>query len=129
VFYDRVAIRWRTWAKAPHRVFPPETFGPAEALLAKAATAADHDREARTRVAFLQIGLAHAKLCTEVSQRLTLADPASTVERGKDKLAELLAFRRKHEREWFANLNHNAWVEDLSWKLASETKQPADFYP
>ena len=32
-------------------------------------------------------------------------------------------------REWFANLNHNAWVEDVSWKLASETKQPADYYP
>jgi hypothetical protein len=129
VFYDRVAIRWRTWAKAAHRVFPPETFAPAEALLAKAAAAAARDPEARARVAFLQTGLAHAKLCVETASLLTLADPASTVERGKDKLAELLAFRRTHEREWFANLNHNAWVEDLSWKLASETKQPADYYP
>jgi hypothetical protein len=129
IFYDRVAIRWRTWAKAPHRVFPPETFGPAETLLARAATAAGNDREAQARVAFLQTGLEHAKLCTEVARLLTLADPASTVARGKAKLAELLAFRRQHEREWFANLNHNAWVEDLSWKLATETKQPADYYP
>ncbi|MDO8542950.1 MAG: DUF4838 domain-containing protein [Opitutaceae bacterium] len=129
VFYDRVAIRWRTWAKAPHRVFPAGSFGPGEALLAKAAAAARGNPEATARVEFLQTGLAHAKLCAEVAQQLTLADPESTVERGKGKLAELLAFRRKHEREWFANLGHNAWVEDLSWKLASETKQPADFYP
>lgn len=129
VFYDRVAIRWRTWAKAPHRVFPPESFAAADALLAKAAAAAGANREARARVGFLETGLAHAKLCADVSQRLTLADPESTVERGKDKLAQLLAFRRKHEREWFANLGHNAWVEDLSWKLATETKQPADYYP
>ncbi len=129
VFYDRVAIRWRTWAKAPHRVFPPETFGPAEALLAKAVAAAGADRAARERVAFLQTGLAHAKLCAETASLLTLADPASTVERGKDKLTELLKFRRQHEREWFANLGHNAWVEDLSWKLANETKQPAEYYP
>ena len=129
VFYDRVAIRWRTWAKAAHRVFPPEVFGPAEALLAKAAYAARSDDEARARVAFLETGLGHAKLCAEVSQQLTLADPASTVERGRDKLTELLKFRRQHEREWFANLGHNAWVEDLSWKLANETKQPAEYYP
>jgi hypothetical protein len=129
VFYDRVAIRWRTWAKAPHRVFPPATFAPAEALLARAATAAGADRAARERVAFLQTGLAHAKLCAETASLLTLADPASTVERGKAKLTELLKFRRQHEREWFANLGHNAWVEDLSWKLANETKQPAEYYP
>jgi hypothetical protein len=129
VFYDREAIRWRTWAKAAHRVFPSACFGPAEALLARAATAAAGDREAAARVAFLQTGLVHARLCGEVSLRLTLADPAATAERGRDKLAELLAFRRKHEREWIANLNHNSWVEDLSWKLANETRQPAEFYP
>lgn len=129
VFYDRVAIRWRTWAKAAHRVFPPASFGAGEALLARAIEAAKGNPEAEARVAFLQTGLAHAKLCADVAQLLTLADPASTAERGRQKLAELLAFRRAHERQWFANLNHNAWVEDLSWKLATETKQPADYYP
>jgi hypothetical protein len=129
VFYDRVAIRWRTWAKAPHRVFPPECFGPGEALLAKAAGAAAGDAAAAARVDFLRVGLTHAKLCTEVARRLTLADPAATAEGGKDALRELLAFRRTHEQKWFANLNHNSWVEDLSWKLANETKQPAEYYP
>ena len=129
VFYDRVAIRWRTWAKVPHRIFPPETFARGDALLARAAAAARGDGEAMARIAFLQTGLTHARLCAEVARLLTLADPASTVERGQEKLAELILFRRAHERQWFANLNHNAWVEDLSWKLASETRQPADFYP
>lgn len=129
VFYDRVAIRWRTWAKAPHRVYPPECFVAADALLAKAAKAAIAEPQAAARVEFLRIGLEHAKLCAKVAALLTLADPAATTERGQSALRELLAFRRAHERDWFANLNHNAWVEDLSWKLANETKQPAEYYP
>ncbi|PTX94627.1 DUF4838 domain-containing protein [Opitutus sp. ER46] len=129
VFYDRVAIRWRTWAKVPHRIFPAAAFAPADALLAKAAAAVAHDPECSARVAFLQTGLQHAKLCCAVATKLTLSDPASTAEGGREALRELLAFRRAHEREWFANLNHNAWVEDLSWKLAHETQQPAEYYP
>lgn len=129
IFYDRVAIRWRTWAKVPHLIFPTRSFAPAEALLQEAAQAVASDSEAAARVAFLQTGLRHAKLCVETASRLTLSDPATTAERGRDALRELLAFRRAHEREWFANLNHNAWVEDLSWKLATETKQPAEYYP
>ena len=54
---------------------------------------------------------------------------ASTPERGAAALAELLAFRRANERRWIGNFNHNAWVEDLSWKLSSETKQAPDLYP
>jgi hypothetical protein len=129
VFYDRVAIRWRTWAKAAHRVFPPECFGPGEALLAKAAAAAAGDKDAAARVQFLRDGLTHAKLSAKVSSLLTLADPATTIERGKRALEDLLRFRRAHEREWLGNFNHNAWVEDLSWKLSAETKQEPDHYP
>ncbi len=128
-FYDRVAIRWRTWAKAAHVVFPPECFAPAEKLLAQAATAAADDATAAARVRFLRDGLEHAKLSARAAAQLTLADPASTPERGKAALDELLRFRRAHEREWLGNFNHNAWVEDLSWKLSHETKQEPDHYP
>jgi hypothetical protein len=128
-FEDRVAIRWRTWAKAAHRVFPESCFAPAEALLENAAHAAAGDREAAARVAFLHTGLAHAKLCARVSGLLTLADPAATPERGADALKELLRFRRAHERDWIGNFNHNAWVEELSWKLSNETKQEPEYYP
>lgn len=129
VFYDRVALRWRSWAKATHRVFPPECFAAGEALLAKAVAAAADDTEAAARVKFLQTGLTHARLCSEVSVLLTTADPQSTPERGKARLEELLRFRRAHEREWFANLSHNAWVEEVSWKLSNETKQEPEYYP
>lgn len=128
VFEDRVAIRWRTWAKAAHRVFPPDVFPEAEKLLARAATLATTPDSA-ARVAFLRLGLEHAKLCARVSALLTLADPASTPERGAAALAELLAFRRTHERRWFSNLNHLAWVEDLSWKLSAITQQEPEHYP
>jgi hypothetical protein len=129
VFEDRVAIRWRTWAKAAHRVFPPECFGPADAMLERAATRAGSDPEAAGRVGFLRAALTHAKLCARVATLLTLADPASTPARGADALKELLMFRRANERTWIGNFNHNAWVEDLSWKLSNETKQEPEHYP
>lgn len=129
IFEDRVAIRWRTWAKAAHRVFPPQSFAEGEALLARAVVAAQGNAEATARVNFLVTGLAHAKLCGEVAALLTTADPASTPARGNAALTALLRFRRAHEKEWFANLNHNAWVEDVSWALSAETKQEPEYYP
>jgi hypothetical protein len=128
-FEDRVAIRWRTWAKVAHRVFPPQSFAEGEALLARAMTAAAGDSEAMARVEFLQAGLTHARLCSRVASSLTLADPTSTPERGADALKELLRFRRANERKWIGNFNHDAWVEDLSWKLSNETKQEPELFP
>lgn len=128
-FYDRVAIRYRSWAKVTHKVFPPDCFAPGEALLAAALSAAAGDAEATARVKFLQTGLAHAKLCIEVAALLTTADPATTPEGGKAKLEELLRFRRAHEREWFSNLSNAAWIEDISWKLTSDAKQEPEYYP
>ena len=128
-FADRIASRWRSWAKVAHRVFPTECFAQGETMLARAAEAARGDRDATERVAFLQAGLAHAKLCSKVAGLLSLVDPAVTSERGAAALAELLAFRRANERKWIGNFNHSAWVEDLSWKLSKETKQAPDLYP
>ena len=129
VFEDRVASRWRSWAKAAHRVFPAECFDAGFALLARAKTAAERQPEAAARVEFLRLGLQHAELCGRVAKLLTLADPEATPQRGSEALRELLAFRRKHERQWLGNFNHNAWVEEASWRLANETKQEAELYP
>jgi hypothetical protein len=128
-FEDRGASRWRSFAKVEHRVFPPDCFGPAADLLQRAAQAVAGDRDAAARVEFLRLGLVHAELCGRVAERLSLADPAVTPERGKEALRELLAFRRTHERTWISNLNHCAWVEEQSWKLSPETKQSPDLYP
>lgn len=128
-FEDRVAVRWRTWAKVTHQVYPQDCFAPAAAILAKAIAAAARDQEAAARIEFLKQGLDHAQLCARVSSLLTLADPQSTPERGKMALDELLAFRRAKEKQGIANFNHSAWVEDLSWKLSHETKQEPELYP
>ena len=123
------ASRWRTWAKAAHVVFPPACFAPAEQMLDDAATAAGTDKEAAARVAFLKQGLAHAKLCARISGQLTLANPVASKEATKALLDELITFRRAAERSGIGNFNHDAWVEDLSWKLSDETRKTPDLYP
>ncbi|MDI1248727.1 MAG: DUF4838 domain-containing protein [Lacunisphaera sp.] len=110
--------RWRAWATAAHLLFPPESFVPAEAILARAAVLAADDPQAAARVGFLRAGLAHARLEVDAARELTLAGPAANPERGAAALAKLIAFRRAHERSWISNFNHAAWVEDRSWRLA-----------
>ncbi len=111
--------RWRAFAIAAHLAFPPEGFARAAAILADAERHAGVDRDTTTaaRVRFLQAGLEHARLSAEVSAAHTLNDAAFAPERGRDALARLIAFRREHAREWIANFNHCAWVEDKSWRL------------
>ena len=111
--------RWRAWALAAHTIFPTASFAPAEALLAQAESLVAAEAEALARVRFLRAGLTHARLCAEVSRWLTLSDPVSDPERGRAALAELVAFRRVHEREWISNFNHCSWVEDRSWRFAA----------
>jgi hypothetical protein len=123
------ASRWRSWAKAAHAVYPEACFAEGEALLAKASTSAADDPEAAERVKFLQLGLEHARLCSQVASQLTLGVLQSGVDRGKAELEALLKFRRAHERSWISNFNHCAWVEDLSWKLSRDTQQTPDLYP
>lgn len=123
------ASRWRSWAKAAHVLYPPDCFAPAVALLEQASRAAEDDAEAAARVKFLQLGLQHAQLCARVSAVLTLATPTVTQDEIKRALDELIAFRRANERSGICNFNHLAWMEDLSWKLSEETRQPPDLYP
>ena len=89
-------------------------------MLERAAVAAQDDREAAARVKFLHDGWAHAQLSVKAARLLTLSDPESTPERGRDALAALIRFRRAHEREWIGNFDHNAWVEDKSWQFGAE---------
>lgn len=128
-FAELGGSRWRSFAKGAQAVFPADCFPAAEAALVRAAQAVAPDPDATRRVQFLRDGLTHAMLSVRVSSLLTLDDPASTPERGAAALKELLKFRRRHEREWIYNLNHAAWVENASWKLSNETKQPAVVYP
>lgn len=129
VMEEMKASRWRSWATAAHVIYPPASFAPADALLARAAQAVASDSESAARVKFLQLGLDHAKLCARVSSQLTAAAPKAGVEETKALLAELIAFRRSAEKSGISNFNHLAWVEDLSWKLSEETRKTPDLYP
>jgi hypothetical protein len=129
VMEETQTSRWRNWAKAAHIVYPESCFVPPEEFLSAAARAAVPDREAAERVQFLKLGLDHAKLCARTSGKLSLAGPAPSKEETEAALKELLAFRRAAEKSGISNFNHLAWVEDLSWKLSDETKQPPDLYP
>ncbi len=120
------ASRWRSWGKAAHVLYPPDSFTPAEKLLEQALSAIGNDAEAAARVKFLQLGLQHARLCARVSAVLTLATSTADKNEIKDALDELIAFRRANERSGIGNFNHLAWVEDLSWKLSEETRQTPD---
>lgn len=123
------ASRWRSFAKAAHACFPPANFTPAEAILARAAAKAKADPEAAARVAFLQKGLRQARLSVQAAEVLTLARPEAPAAERSRVLRELVTFRRSVERDGIDNFNHLAWVEDLSWKLPAEARQPAELYP
>jgi hypothetical protein len=123
------ASRWRSFAKAAYACFPPACFTPAEAILARAAAKAKANPEAAARVAFLQKGLRQARLSVQAAEVLTLARPEAPAAERSRVLRELVTFRRSVERDGIDNFNHLAWVEDLSWKLPAEARQPAELYP
>ena len=123
------ASRWRSFARAAHAAFPPECFEPAEKLLSRAADSAKTDAEAAARVDFLRKGLEHAKLSARAAGVLTLARAEAPAAERSRMLRELVTYRRAVERDGISNFNHLAWVEDLSWKLPAEAKQPAELFP
>jgi uncharacterized protein DUF4838 len=123
------ASRWRTWARAAHEAFPLDCFAPGEAILARASGAVMQDPEASARVEFLRKGLQHARLCSRTAAVLSLARAEAPEAERKKALHELLTFRRSVERDGISNFNQLAWVEDLSWKLPAEARQPAELYP
>jgi len=128
--FDRSgASRWRTWARAAHLVFPPTCFSDGEAHLERASMAAKSDPVAAARVEFLRKGLQHAKLSARAADVLSLSQPEATEPARKKMLHELVTLRRSLERDGISNFNNLAWVEDLSWKLPAEAKQPAELYP
>ena len=118
--YEDNTSRWRAFGVAAHLLFPPESFAAAAAILDRAQAAVVDDAEASARVQFLRDGLTHARLCTEVSRRLSVREPDADPARGAEALAALIAFRQAHEREWIANFNYCSWSEDAAWRLPAK---------
>lgn len=108
--YSEVERRYANYVKRAHHVFPPESFVPAEALLAEAlaATADLPDPQYAERVRFVQLGLRHAQLATRLA---AVYDGEETltpekVEAGKAALQALVDFRKANEGAFFSDLFH-----------------------
>lgn len=103
---------WRQYPRKADAMFPTNSFQAAELLLARAAQDAACQSEFSNRVAFLQRGLNHAKLCADIPR----AD-LSPVARAKA-FDELLRIRREREtdEDWIANFSYFAAAESNVWE-------------
>ncbi|MFP4502858.1 MAG: DUF4838 domain-containing protein [Candidatus Hydrogenedentota bacterium] len=108
--YWDVGWRYRSYVRKAHEAFPPECFEPAEALLAQALeeTAGHPLPEFAERVRFIQLGLDHAQLATQLAAAYdghkTL--PEDREDMAKQALEELIRFRKENEATFFSNLYH-----------------------
>ncbi len=109
--------RWSTLAKDAHRLFPPSSFEAAAAILAEARRAAGADGVAVERVAFLEVGLEHARLCAQVAAVVAGDDAAASPFAAGRALRDLAAFREQHEGSFFSNLAFASTIEGRSWAM------------
>lgn len=108
---------WSRYAKEAHRLFPPECFEPALAILDQAKQATGATGEFAQRVDFLRLGLEHAMLCAQVAARVAGADPQVSPFAAIHALRKLNEFRRGHEGSFISNLHFAAFIEGRSWEL------------
>ena len=85
-----------------YEYYPMEVFRQPEKILNEALRKAEQapEKEFADRVRFLQTGLTHGKMCVEFSA----FHAANDFEHALEKLNEIIAFRKKHEGEFFAEL-------------------------
>jgi hypothetical protein len=108
--YRDVGWRYSSYVRKAHEAFPPECFGPAEAILQEALDAAATSPlpEFRERVEFVRSGLEHARLAVRLT---AVFDGQPDVPEGRENeakraLEELVKFRKDHERTFFSDLLH-----------------------
>jgi hypothetical protein len=103
--------------------YPPQVYGPAEAILAKALGAARKDPlpEFAQRVEFLQAGLKHALLATRLQEFLDFESPGAErgsapkdpakLKRARQAMRELIRFRKDPTNLFVSDYISNAMVE------------------
>lgn len=121
--FERVGSRWQRFQLYAHRVFPPESFEPAERLLQIALEDAEEDTDSQyaERVKFLQLGLEHARLGAKVA---AFFDGQRTIPLGTDKyrqarqaLIELIRFRKANESKYISDYYSVARPEHRFWDI------------
>lgn len=121
--YLDVGHRWMRFIQFAHEAFPPQCFPPAAQLLDRALDAtAGSKPEFEQRVIFLRTGLEHARIAGEVAACFGpdkyIPQDSPKLDLAARKLHQLVAFRREHERSYFADLHYGAASRELRyWDL------------
>jgi hypothetical protein len=120
-----VGFRYRAYPRCAHEAFPPACFEPARAKLAEAMDAARQTAspEYAERVRFLQIGLEHACLTVRLAAALDGQVPDQRQAEARQALAELVRFRKTHQRTFFSDL---LWVTSF-WERPRWDLDALDF--
>ncbi len=108
--------RYALYAQVADELYPLEAFAPAQRLLDKAKAAAGDDPESEfaRRVAFVQVGLDHARLCVETAR--VMNDPQAGADARAAAVARLVAFRHSIAATNITNLDKLSVIELESWK-------------
>ncbi|MFA9478056.1 DUF4838 domain-containing protein [Phycisphaerales bacterium AB-hyl4] len=109
------ANRLHTYLRAAHDLFPPESFGRGEQILAAAAEAVEDypDQRVKARIHYLQQGLTHARKSAALAAMFD-DDQATDAER-REAMDNLMVFRRSIEHLHIANLTRSARSEIRSF--------------
>ena len=107
--------RYAKYGRVADELYSMEAFDYAQNFLDRAKEAAEgaNDSDAAGRVAFLQEGLNHARLC--VSTAKIMNDVKAAPNERASALDELIAYRRKVASLGIANLDRLSIVERQSW--------------
>ena len=108
--------RYAMYAQVADELYPLEVFEPAQKILdrAKAAAGENPNSEYAQRVAFLDEGLNHARMCVETAKVMNDAHADAT--KRSAALDKLIAYRRKIAPLGIANLDRLSVIELESWK-------------
>ncbi len=108
--YREVGRRYANYTAHAHELFPPESFVPAEALLAQALAETSQlpNPEYAERVKFVRLGLQHGQLAAQLAAAYDGDEvlPTENLEAGKAALKALVEFRKANERSFFSDLMH-----------------------
>lgn len=137
VTYEKVGSRWQRFQLYAHRVFPDESFVPAERLLQIALGDAEDDPDPQyaDRVRFLQLGLEHAKLSAKVA---AMFDGERTIPLNTERhaqaraaLIDLIMFRKAYEDLYISDYYYQARPEVRFWDIKGllDSIEDKDFVP
>lgn len=116
--------RYAMYALVADELYPPEVFEPAQAILDRASTTVrvNTGSEYAQRVAFLQEGLNHARICIETAKMMN--NPHAGAAQRSAALNSLISYRRNVAAQGIANMDRLSVIELESWKDVPGVAEP-----